>query len=287
MNKSEVKIKAVHEVIESIQFCDFEKGEIIFRGQVDKSWDILPSLYRIFNNKKSAGLYEASTYGHLYKNVLSHYDQSYDPVERLMVAQHFEMPTRLVDWSEDILVALFFACYDPENKSIDKDGRLHLAESRFFPKLETNSVELQRFREIPKVDEVKSYIKRFKNDDIYIIKPIIKNPRMRVQEGCFMLFPWTFNGTETPLLTLNQYIREQRKFIKKQNDINPKSHDNIFIASQIIDYRYKNSILKELDLKYGISASTLFIDSKYSYETIRYFENLKIEASNWVDKLNN
>jgi hypothetical protein len=32
MNNSEIKIKTIQEVIESIQFCGFEKGDIVFRG---------------------------------------------------------------------------------------------------------------------------------------------------------------------------------------------------------------------------------------------------------------
>ncbi len=282
-----VKIKTVTEVIKSIQFCGFEKGEMIFRGQVDQSWDVLPSLYRLFDSKKSAGLFEAATYGHLYANILSHYDQSYDPVERLMVAQHFEMPTRLVDWTEDILVALFFSCYDLSNKFDNVDGRLHLAETKFFPNLEMNNPELQVYKEVPKTSKFKDFMSRFKNDDIYILKPIIKNPRMRVQEGCFMLFPWSIDGNDSPLLTLKNYIREQRDWVKKQNEEKPNSYENIFIASHIIDYKYKNSILEELDLKYGISEATLFIDSKHSAETKSYFKDLKIEATNWVVEINN
>jgi hypothetical protein len=204
-----------------------------------------------------------------------------------MNAQHFEMPTRLVDWTEDILVALFFSCYDPDNKFEDKDGRLHIAETKFFPRLGMNNIELQHYKERPETDKVEDYMGRFKNDDIYILKPIIKNPRMRVQEGCFMIFPWTIDGKDSSLATLNKYIREQRNWVKEQNKNNPNSHENIFIASQIIDYRHKKSILKELDSKYGISEATLFIDSKYSTETKNYFKDLKVEATNWVIEINN
>jgi hypothetical protein len=35
-----------------------------------------------------------------------------------MICQHYEIPTRLVDWSTNILSPLFFACY--ESKELTK-----------------------------------------------------------------------------------------------------------------------------------------------------------------------
>jgi hypothetical protein len=94
MNKQKTtnKIKSVQDVIESIHFCGFEKGDIIFRGQVDSDWDILPSLYRKYQDIKKAGLYEAASIGPLFLNVVSPFVHSNDPIEQLMTAQHFGQP---------------------------------------------------------------------------------------------------------------------------------------------------------------------------------------------------
>jgi hypothetical protein len=111
-----------------------------------------------------------------------------------------------------------------------------------------------------------------------IIEPMIKNPRMRVQEGCFMFFPWKFHNDDENLLTLNKYIREQRKWVDEQDKKENENYSHIFIAHKDIDKDYKVSILKELDEVYGISERTLFIDSKYSKETEKHFENLRLHA---------
>lgn len=79
-------------------------------------------------------------------------------------------------------------------------------------------------------------------------------------------------------MTLNKYIREQRKFVDKHNKESGTKLTYIFIASKEIDKAYKKSILKELDYKYGISKESLFIDSKYSTETEDHYLKLRKHA---------
>jgi hypothetical protein len=145
MSKGDL-IRNVQDAINSVHFCGFEKGEIIFRGQINSGWDISPSLFRQYPNIKRAGLYEAASIGPLFLNIKSPFVNSFDPIELLMTSQHFGQPTRLVDWTSDILVGLFFACYDPEKKETDKNSRLTLAEKGFFKTIKTNSSEQNEYK---------------------------------------------------------------------------------------------------------------------------------------------
>jgi len=62
----------------------------------------------------------------------SHLPNSDDHVSWLFLAQHYGLPTRLLDWSESILVALYFAT-ERQKSDIDKeDGELWALEPYFL-----------------------------------------------------------------------------------------------------------------------------------------------------------
>ncbi|MBL3611052.1 FRG domain-containing protein [Rhodovulum sulfidophilum] len=99
-------ISSIGELIEAIRTeKGREEGTIWFRGQSDSSWKLLPGLLRQKNRmsetsllarfKQSAALLALTKPGN-----------SFDWV---FLMQHYGMPTRLLDWSENPLVAMYFA----------------------------------------------------------------------------------------------------------------------------------------------------------------------------------
>lgn len=277
MNKDN-SIQKVSDAINSIHFCDFERGQLIFRGQTNSKWDILPSLFRESSDFRQATLFEAATMGQLFFEDRFPYVHSYDPIQQLIVAQHFGMPTRLIDWTYDILIGLFFACYDPQNENLNENGRLTLVEKSFFNNFNSNSIDLEEYNRPLSPEKVEQYSKRLEIDSIYVVEPLIRNPRLRVQDGCFTFFPWKFHSDDNGLLTFNKYIREQRKYIDEYNKKNEEKQEYIFVVSKEVDKKFKKSILEELDTVYGISDKSLFIDSNYSKETETYFQELRNQA---------
>ena len=89
-----------------------------WRGHRDASWLLLPSLYR--ERRSEIGLT-----GRFRLTAKARYDKCPEPDDLfgwLFLMQHYRLPTRLLDWSESPLTALYFALVD--SSANDKDAVL-------------------------------------------------------------------------------------------------------------------------------------------------------------------
>ncbi len=105
----------------------FKDAEKIFRGQSDASWRLRPSLTRVFKDhgigRKGAIEIEKSLLKTFQETNTDAFIAKLEHTNRILwwtVMQHFGAPTRLLDWSTDINVALYFAVCD----RFDSDGAL-------------------------------------------------------------------------------------------------------------------------------------------------------------------
>lgn len=93
----------------------FKKGRILFRGQSDSTWRLTSSFDRRY------GRYEWSLRQQIEKdlienfrnNCIRHLDNSFvcglDDIQIKNMAQHYGIPTRLLDWTDSPFVAAYFA----------------------------------------------------------------------------------------------------------------------------------------------------------------------------------
>lgn len=116
--------------------CNSGPADYIFRGQADQSWNLSCSLARKLcpeDVDKRPGLEEfiseltgTVTPGHdSYDTALDEF-QSASDLDKLSFLQHNLHPTCFIDFTRNALVALFFACYDPDRA--DRDGSVYFVK---------------------------------------------------------------------------------------------------------------------------------------------------------------
>lgn len=105
------------------------RGDIfVFRGQANSDFILIPSGLRE-SHIKTADIQMFEFVDEM-KDLFG-----FDELTCIEIAQHFGLPTRMLDFSYSYDVALFFACFDPKGKHGDKDGKVFIFNKSKYEKM--------------------------------------------------------------------------------------------------------------------------------------------------------
>jgi hypothetical protein len=189
-----------------VSFNQLFLSNYVFRGQGDESWPIESSLLRLVkrchterNDPNTANIYEQIMLKE-FKYRFPLYDSSTqidenDSVEWLAMMQHYGTPTRLIDFTSSIFIALFFAL----DGSYDKDSAIWAVRQIAPEKGHVETYCKQNNCHSISRDVLNSYFRERANmfigkfqgkdgvDEIIPIYPKLANKRISIQQGLFLM----------------------------------------------------------------------------------------------------
>lgn len=250
------------------------RNEYLFRGHSDETYELMPSLGRL-NSGRALYFVERNLIYMAKRKMPNIFTEDLQPIELLGLLQHYGIPTRLLDVTENALVALYFACCE----NLEKNGEIFIFKNDTFDvsdyPIDYAIAESYKFAR-PSSWPLKEYYKEIINQDYFTEQRVIldhkdntegalwveecyKKPiftyapyriiRQQIQAGRYILFPNKINHiSDTEPGTISSHIQSLEK-------------DDSCIAGRIlIPASLKKSFLDEMSYL-GMKKDNLFIDS--------------------------
>lgn len=254
----------------------------IFRGHSSLEYKLLPSIFREETTNFSG---RTTKYSQLEFNILSDFIseanrfakgiQSDNYIAWLEIAQHFGVPTRLLDFTENPLVALYFACENISSNdaavcvlNVPSYNKKFYSDNSYFV---LSNLSKQKVKYIVDSEIVyQDFQTQHYNNPSYLQFPWIYKPcyieeRMTLQSSIFML--WAAQKSDL------EYFMEEKNFLLFDENVNNKE-DGI-LGKIIIPHNIKKHIIEQLNLL-GVNEKSIYpgldgigkyIKTKYSFDS--------------------
>lgn len=212
-------------------------GKVCLRGQGRADWGLLPTIGRPgtyhYGGKairRFTNLQERELLHRFKRHLYGYLNREPRPWENMFLARHHGLPVRLLDWTANPLVALYWACQSSE--STNGDG----AVWAFRRREQDHDFDVFAQSAMERSDPLQTR-------SVRIVHPFHISPRMGAQSSLFTIQndPWTglehYNPTGFP----------------------PAEFDVDKLEKWVVTKDMKGALLQDLEL-FGINSRTLFPD---------------------------
>lgn len=264
-----INIKSVDQFISKLEELP-EKTTVLFRGHSNINYSIQPSLFRMPKFYKN----EYRMYQEMVIRCSEYFSSCHSHLDFLVEMQHYGLPTRLLDFTFNPLIALYFACenqlntgeviiYTVNNQELyyDKDEKVSILSclsmlpynkqteilSSLSDKIGNSSAQDELIDEIR--IERPSFARKLSIVDLrspIFVKPTRNNKRIAHQEGAFLL--WGLDTVHYSNQNIENFIGDQEKYRFELNE-----RKQIFFIEQ----SNKEKIIKTLN-RIGINKAFVY-----------------------------
>jgi hypothetical protein len=238
-----VRIKDLLDLIKRFTVSVRSDLSIVWRGQNCSEWGLIPSLFRSKPKSKDRS-WDSKEQGLLryfarsnVRWLKEHYAEKL--FDRLALAHHHRLPTRLLDWTEIPLIASFFACLDvAENPDDLRDGAVWRFQSNAVRFALTE--QRQERRELPDGTHSPAIPEETPNGlngdfDTFLYYPQRVHPRQINQFAAYTVHP---NPNFKNSSDLAQILRPEEKLV--QYIIPKEIKQKAFAKLWSLGIRYEN-----------------------------------------------
>lgn len=251
-------------------------GPMLFRGQAEEFTNLEPTLARATRNgsqpvnHQAVVLLETS----LLDGFHTHYSQvqglSHDmpslrgrsKLEVLSLMQHYEVPTRLLDWSESVWTAVFFACAS----SPQKNAELWFFDESILDPTPSDmpTAQIRQVVEESVGNAPPEYHSKWGMPYLAVVEPI-QSSRLTAQQGKLTA-------------CVNAQSDHAGLLWRLATTKHGSDHTGQLFGRHVIRADRKSDILKYLEKYKGMSAKTLFPDIVGLQRYLRWeFEALRMQ----------